>query len=167
MARTEGITVMRQCRIVRMYLSLGHPSVYSSHSPKNIVITERANLCVGFLLALLKSCLRILLRGQRIQVLVSFNILNWLASRWVEHTYSCWRYHKYIPTRLHENFVIVPADKASNNFTFVCKRYYVSILIEERGLNSLPVNPKWQYFRFCCIRSAGQPQTGSHFLWNR
>ena len=35
-------------------------------------------------------------------------------------------------SRLHENFVIVPTDKASNNYTFVCKRYYVSILIEEQ-----------------------------------
>ena len=44
-------------------------------------------------------------------------------------------------SRLHKNFVIVPADKASNNYTFVCKRkrtwsntvkkYYVNILIEE------------------------------------
>ena len=40
-------------------------------------------------------------------------------------------------SRLHENFVIVPADKASNNYTFVCKRHYVSILSEELGLNSL------------------------------
>ena len=32
-------------------------------------------------------------------------------------------------SRLHENFVIVSADKASNNYTFVCKRYYVDILI--------------------------------------
>ena len=39
-------------------------------------------------------------------------------------------------SRLHENFVIVPADKASNNYTFVCKRYYVDILIEELGLSS-------------------------------
>ena len=36
---------------------------------------------------------------------------------------------------LHENFVIVPADKASNNYTFVSKRYYVDILIEELGLH--------------------------------
>ena len=43
-------------------------------------------------------------------------------------------------SRLHENFVIVPADKASNNYTFVCKRHYVSILSEELGLNSLPGN---------------------------
>ena len=40
--------------------------------------------------------------------------------------------------RLHENFVIVPADKASNNYTFVCRKYYVSILIEDLGLYSLP-----------------------------
>ena len=39
-------------------------------------------------------------------------------------------------SRLHENFVIVPADKASNNYTFVCKRHYVDILIEELGLHS-------------------------------
>ena len=31
-------------------------------------------------------------------------------------------------------FVIAPADKASNNFTFVCKKYYVNILIEALGL---------------------------------
>ena len=46
-------------------------------------------------------------------------------------------------SRLHENFVIVPADKASNNYTFVCKRHYVSILSEELGLNSLPGNPTY------------------------
>ena len=44
---------------------------------------------------------------------------------------------------LHENFVIVPADKASNNYTFVCKRHYVDILIEELGLRSLPGNPTY------------------------
>ena len=49
-------------------------------------------------------------------------------------------------SRLYENFVIVPAvpaDKASNNYTFVCKRHYVSILTEELGLNSLPGNPTY------------------------
>ena len=39
---------------------------------------------------------------------------------------------------LHENFVIVPADKASNNYTFVCKRYYDDILIEALGLHGNP-----------------------------
>ena len=46
-------------------------------------------------------------------------------------------------SRLHENLVIVPADKASNNYTFVCKRHYISILSEELGLNSLPGNPSY------------------------
>ena len=46
-------------------------------------------------------------------------------------------------SRLRENFVIVPADKASNNYTFVCKRYYVDILIGELGLHLLPGNPTY------------------------
>ena len=50
--------------------------------------------------------------------------------------------------RLHENFVIVHADKASNNYTFVCKSYYASILIEELGLNSLPGNPAYNLTDF-------------------
>ena len=34
-------------------------------------------------------------------------------------------------SRIHENFVIVPADKASNNYTCttICKKYYVDILM--------------------------------------
>ena len=44
-------------------------------------------------------------------------------------------------SRLHENFVILTADKASNNYTFVFKRHYVSILTEVLGLNSFHGNP--------------------------
>ena len=51
-------------------------------------------------------------------------------------------------SRLHENFVIVPADKASNSYTFVCKKYYINILIEERGLNSLPEDPTYNLTDF-------------------
>ena len=51
-------------------------------------------------------------------------------------------------SRLHENFVIVPTDKASNNYTFICKRHYVSILTEELGLNSLPGNPTYNLTDF-------------------
>ena len=51
-------------------------------------------------------------------------------------------------SRLHENFVIVPADEASYNYTFVCKRHYVSILSEELGLNSLPWNPTYNLTDF-------------------
>ena len=51
-------------------------------------------------------------------------------------------------SRLHENFVIVPADKASNNYTFVCKRYYVDTLIAELGLHLLPGNPTYNLTDF-------------------
>ena len=45
---------------------------------------------------------------------------------------------------LSENFpVIVPTDKAFNNYTFICERHYVSILTEELGLYSLPRNPTY------------------------
>ena len=51
-------------------------------------------------------------------------------------------------SRLHENVVIVPADKTSNNYTFVCKRHYVDILVEELRLHSLPGNPTYNLTDF-------------------
>ena len=35
---------------------------------------------------------------------------------------------------LHQRFVIAPADKASNNFVFICKKYYVSVMCKELGI---------------------------------
>ena len=37
---------------------------------------------------------------------------------------------------LHDTYVIVPADKASNNIVFGCKSYYFECLIKELGINS-------------------------------
>ena len=37
---------------------------------------------------------------------------------------------------LHDIYVIIPADKASNNIVFVCKSYYFECLIKELGINS-------------------------------
>ena len=54
-------------------------------------------------------------------------------------------------SRLHKNFVIVPADSASNNYTFVCKRHYVDILIEELGLHSLPGNHTYHLTDFSAL----------------
>ena len=51
-------------------------------------------------------------------------------------------------SRLHENFVTVPADKASNNYTFVFKKHCVDILIEELGFHSLPWNPTYNLIDF-------------------
>ena len=38
--------------------------------------------------------------------------------------------------KLHENFVLVPADKASNNVIVVCKKYYLDVVIKELSLNN-------------------------------
>ena len=58
---------------------------------------------------------------------------------------------------VHENCVIVPADKASNNYTFVCRKYYVSILIEELGHNSLPLNPTYNLTDFSASEVLSPP----------
>jgi hypothetical protein len=38
--------------------------------------------------------------------------------------------------RLHEEYVLVPADKACNNIVFVCKAHYHQCIINELGINS-------------------------------
>ena len=35
---------------------------------------------------------------------------------------------------LHSRFVLVPIDKAANNVSFVCKRYYVEVILKEIGI---------------------------------
>ena len=37
---------------------------------------------------------------------------------------------------MHENFVLVPADKASNNVIIVCKKYYLDVVIRELSSTS-------------------------------
>jgi hypothetical protein len=45
--------------------------------------------------------------------------------------------------RLHDNFVLVPADKASNNIVLVCKKYYYECLLNELGITSTSGNPTY------------------------
>ena len=45
--------------------------------------------------------------------------------------------------RLHENFMLVPADKASNNIVFVCKSYCYKCLLDELGFTSTSGNPTY------------------------
>jgi hypothetical protein len=45
--------------------------------------------------------------------------------------------------RLHDNFVLVPADKASNNIVVVCKNYYYECLLNEMGFTSTSGNPTY------------------------
>ena len=40
---------------------------------------------------------------------------------------------------LHDKYVIVPADKASNNIVFVCKSYYFECLFKELGIIATPL----------------------------
>ena len=44
--------------------------------------------------------------------------------------------------QLHRHFVIVPIDKAANNFSFICKKYYISKILHEVGLSGTP-NPTY------------------------
>ena len=44
---------------------------------------------------------------------------------------------------IHEKFVVVPADKASNNIVFVCKTQYVNGLMEELGMSTMTGNPTY------------------------
>jgi hypothetical protein len=39
-------------------------------------------------------------------------------------------------SELHKKFVIVPVDKASNNFAVICKKYYLDVLYKELNTNS-------------------------------
>ena len=47
--------------------------------------------------------------------------------------------------RLHEEYVLVPADKASNNIVFVCKAHYYNCILNELGItgNSTFGNPTY------------------------
>jgi hypothetical protein len=54
---------------------------------------------------------------------------------------------KYL-TSLHDKYVIVPADKASNNIVFVCKSYNFECLIKELGINSNTSN-NTTYLKLC------------------
>ena len=45
--------------------------------------------------------------------------------------------------QLHRRFVIVPIDKASNNFAFICKSFYISKILNEVGINTIS-NPTYK-----------------------
>ena len=47
--------------------------------------------------------------------------------------------------RLHDEFVLVPADKAANNVIVVCKEYYIETLIKELGINTTHISPYSSY----------------------
>ena len=44
---------------------------------------------------------------------------------------------------LHDKYDIVSADKAPNNFGFVCKSHYIDCLIKELGIDNSLGNPTY------------------------
>ena len=46
---------------------------------------------------------------------------------------------------LHSKYIIVPADKAGNNIIFVCKYFYIKILMGELGIDSTDGNANGTY----------------------
>ena len=47
--------------------------------------------------------------------------------------------------RMHDDFALVPADKAANNVIVVCKMYYIEALIKELGINTINISPNSTY----------------------
>jgi len=43
----------------------------------------------------------------------------------------------------HNTYVVVPADKDSNNIVFECKTYYIDCLVRELGINNNRGNPTY------------------------
>ena len=50
------------------------------------------------------------------------------------------RFHLDYLNKLHDNYVLVPADKAGNNIIVVCKKYYLDVVLKE--LESTNTNQK-------------------------
>ena len=48
-------------------------------------------------------------------------------------------------SRLHDDFVLVPADKTVNNVIVVCKKYYIETLMKELGINTTNISPNSTY----------------------
>ena len=44
---------------------------------------------------------------------------------------------------IHGKFVVVPADKASNNIVFVYKTHYINCLMEELGMSTMTGSPTY------------------------
>ena len=40
-------------------------------------------------------------------------------------------------SEIHTNFVVVPIDKDANNVAFICKRYYVEVILKEIGISGV------------------------------
>ena len=46
--------------------------------------------------------------------------------------------------RLKKKFIIAPADKAANNYIFVCKKFYLQVMCHELGVSRNPISKIWE-----------------------
>lgn len=46
---------------------------------------------------------------------------------------------------LHRNFVVVPTDKATNNYAFICKKFYIQTIANELGVSYDRLSNNWKY----------------------
>ena len=63
----------------------------------------------------------------------------------ITKTENSYRDVKDILRILHDDFVLVPPDKAANNVRAVCKKYYIETLVKELGINTTNINPNSTY----------------------
>ncbi|MCP4064121.1 MAG: hypothetical protein GY740_12840, partial [Gammaproteobacteria bacterium] len=69
------------------------------------------------------------------------NRINFLKRHKLEVPKSLWtKDTKQSLQNLQNKFVIVPADKASNNYVFVCQKFYLQVMCEELGITITPNN---------------------------
>ncbi len=63
------------------------------------------------------------------------NRINFLKRHKIEVPKSLWNNDtKSSLEILHKKFVIVPADKAANNYVFICQKFYLDVMCEELGI---------------------------------
>ena len=71
---------------------------------------------------------------------------------------------KCLPS-LHDKYVSVPVDKASNNIVFVCKSYYFECLIKELGINSnTSSNTTYKPYKGKCLVKVNWIKSGIIFI---
>ena len=67
---------------------------------------------------------------------------------------------------IHEKFVVVPADKASNNIVFVCKTHYINCLMEELGMSNMTGNSTYNLTAMSKEEILQKAPFGDADIWN-
>ena len=65
---------------------------------------------------------------------------------------------------LHNNYVLVPADKAPNNIIIICKRYYIKTLIKDLGLDNCSIPTGSLTYTSCQMSSEDIVNTHDTFI---